>query len=276
MKTVFNNISDIAHLWAHQTQSKARNSASNFYFNGDTIYSYGRHFPIAKHVSGKILFTERSYSNTTSKHIAVVRQAISNRDIVYCYSPESSHDENYNHWLRNAESIAKSLLNAKKPEKYLSELSYIKNKVDNYCNFFNIECPETLNAILSIGNKSEYLSYADKKAEFEKKEQERKAKELKAQHKKALNEWLKGKTYRLYVRDGFDYLRVNGENLETSQGVKIPLAIAERIYKNLLNGTLNVGSKILSYEVASIDKNLTVGCHCFKVSYLHKVGKQIF
>ena len=51
MKKVFTDISHIAHLWANQLQDEARNSGSgNFYFDGDVIYSYGSHFPIAKHV----------------------------------------------------------------------------------------------------------------------------------------------------------------------------------------------------------------------------------
>jgi hypothetical protein len=44
---------DVAHVWAHQLQSHARNKRGNFYFQGDTIYSYGSHFPIAKHVEHK-------------------------------------------------------------------------------------------------------------------------------------------------------------------------------------------------------------------------------
>jgi hypothetical protein len=279
-KQVFSNISDIAHLWANQQQDSARNSAHNFYFNGNTIYSYGGHFPIAKHVelngNDCILFTEKSYSNTTAKHISVVRQAANHLNLIYCLSPNATHEENFKHWLINAEYVAKNLIKAKKPEKYLNEISYIATKVNKYATFFSLEIPETLQAILNIGNKAQYLSYADKKAEYLKAEEIRKAKEAKKAHAKALKEWLQGKTHRLYVRDNFDYLRVNGENLETTQGVKIPIDIAKRIYSNLVNGTLTTGSKILSYEVASIDKNLQVGCHCFKVDYLHKVGKQIF
>lgn len=45
----------------------------SFFFRGDTIYSYGQHFPIARHVTGTrgraaVLFTTRDYSKTTSKH----------------------------------------------------------------------------------------------------------------------------------------------------------------------------------------------------------------
>lgn len=72
--------SEIAHLWAHQSKPEARNPHGNFYFEGDTIYSYGRHFPIARHIehNGKkaILFVDHGYSNTTAKHIGEVRGSI--------------------------------------------------------------------------------------------------------------------------------------------------------------------------------------------------------
>lgn len=63
----------VAHLWAHQAQDSARiGGRGNFYFEGDTIYSYGSHFPIARHVETKrgraVLFTTRDYSVTTSGH----------------------------------------------------------------------------------------------------------------------------------------------------------------------------------------------------------------
>ena len=172
MKTVFSDVSQVTHLWANQLQDNAKNSGHNFFFSGKTIYSYGYHFPIAKHVTNDngqscVLFTERSYSLTTAKHISVVRQAVNHKDIVYCYSPESSHEEHFKHWLRNAESVAKSLLSARKPEKYLNELQAIKDRVQKYCTFFSVVPSETLTAVLSIGNKAEFSQYADKKAEYE-------------------------------------------------------------------------------------------------------------
>lgn len=73
--------SDVAHVWAHKLQSDARNQTGSLYFQGDTIYSYGSHFPMARHVTDKdgravILFTTRSYSMTTSGHLSQVRRAI--------------------------------------------------------------------------------------------------------------------------------------------------------------------------------------------------------
>ena len=62
---------EIPHLWAHRTQDEARNRQGNLYFTGDTIYSYGSHFPIARHVSSEtgeraILFTTGTHSVTTT------------------------------------------------------------------------------------------------------------------------------------------------------------------------------------------------------------------
>lgn len=81
MRTVFSDIHQVAHLWAHQAQEEARNSQDNFYFHNNTIYSYGAHF-----ICGQIVFNKRgekayvlndnSYSSTTSKHQGVVKSSI--------------------------------------------------------------------------------------------------------------------------------------------------------------------------------------------------------
>ena len=64
---------EIPHLWAHRTQDEARNRQGNLYFTGDTIYSYGSHFPIARHAANEagergVLLTTATYSVTTSSH----------------------------------------------------------------------------------------------------------------------------------------------------------------------------------------------------------------
>lgn len=57
--------------WLNGTHEYGKLSYSdNFYFEGNCIYSYGRHFTIAKIFREEkiILFSTRTYSNTTSKH----------------------------------------------------------------------------------------------------------------------------------------------------------------------------------------------------------------
>lgn len=83
VKHVFGNSSEVAHVWASRSLDYGNNGTynGNMFFEGDTIYSYGHHFPIAKFhkmPNGKevILFDNSNYSSTTSKHQGDVRWAI--------------------------------------------------------------------------------------------------------------------------------------------------------------------------------------------------------
>ena len=281
MKKVFNDISQVAHLWANQLQSEARNSG-NFYFNGSTIYSYGGHFPIAKHIEVNeqkaVLFTKRGYSYTTSKHIGVVRQAANHLNVIKCFNPNATHKENFERWKIEAELSASKLPKAKKPEIYLNELSHTQNEVNKYAQFFGIEIPTILVTILSIKDKNEYNSYNEQKTAILEAERLKKEAELKKQHKKALNEWKAGKTHRLYTRIETDYLRLNKESqrIETTQAVKIPLELGKRLFYSIKENTLKVGDKVLDFEVNEVGANVKIGCHTFTKKYLLQFGSQVF
>ena len=47
MKNVFNN-RQLAHVWANQSQDTGRNANGSMFFESDTIYSYGRHYAMAR------------------------------------------------------------------------------------------------------------------------------------------------------------------------------------------------------------------------------------
>lgn len=137
--------SDVAHLWANQSQDNARNAGGNFYFDGRTIYSYGRHFSIAtisEKDSNTVYFTTRTYSNTTAKHIGVTRYACSHKTRIYCFDPESAgrgiHSENLESFEKSAKNIAANLPTSRKPEKYLSSILSVFADFQAYCNHFGI------------------------------------------------------------------------------------------------------------------------------------------
>lgn len=81
---------EIPHLWAHGIPDgkRVRNGTGNFYAIGDTIYSYGPHFPIARRVTlrangandrrGEVVYllTTGKYSVTTSGHVSAVLASI--------------------------------------------------------------------------------------------------------------------------------------------------------------------------------------------------------
>jgi hypothetical protein len=283
MKKVFSDQSKVAHLWANKVQDEATNSGRSFFFNRETIYSYGHHFPIAKHVQdqdGKdyVLFTERGYSNTTSKHIAITRGACNHKDIVYCYSPESGPNINFDHWLKNIEAEIDKLARARKPELYLNNIENVATKVKRYSQYTGNAIPEKLIEAMKITDKDQYAGYQENRIEQAKKAQKQAEIELQARHKEELEKWQNFETSRLYLRDGSDYLRVNSENdrIETTQAVHIPNEIARRLWLAIKENTLKVGDKILYYNVDKADKIVKIGCHTFKRSYLLEFGAKLY
>lgn len=86
-KSVFTN-KEIAHVWFHEYAERkyGRTSNGNMFFEGPTIYSYGKHFPMATIIelekpltNGKrrlVLLNLDSYSNTTTQHQYDTRAAI--------------------------------------------------------------------------------------------------------------------------------------------------------------------------------------------------------
>ena len=274
-------VSELCHKWANQEQESGRNANGSMYFNGSTIYSYGAHFPIAKHIVNEqgqraVLFTERSYSNTTAKHKSHVWMSCKNDDIIYCANPNSSHDDNFNHWISSAQIHgASKLKNARKPEIYLNTLDNINTKVIKYADFFGIEIPERLKAVLSIKDKAEYLQYESKAIELAKLEQARKLKEQKAKFKEDIKKWFNCETSRLYTTYKYDFLRINDNRIETTQAVQIPLELGKRLYQSIKNGSLSVGDKFLNYSINEVGKEIKIGCHTFKQSYLLKFGSQL-
>ena len=260
MKKV-NSPQETAHLFALQQQQEAYTPTRNLYYNGKSIYSYGSHFCIAKFIDSKtLLFTERTYSNTTAKHISVVSYATSHIDKIYCFNPNANHAENFTYWLNVAEQLADKLKRANKPEIYINQLQHIENKATKYANYFSIAIPETLQSVLKVTTKSEILAYMENKAELIAAEKLAKEKQLKKEHVTNLKKWRKFETGRLYQRDGFDYLRKNNDQFETSQGVKIPIEIGKRFYNNLASA--KIGDKFLDFTINEINKNyIGIGCH---------------
>lgn len=266
---------NVAHLWANQHQEDARTPTNNLYFRGTEIYSYGSHFCIAKHVEGAVLFTEREYSNTTSKHKSIVRNACSHKNIVYCYNPLGSHEQNFQAWRNECEGYIEKLAKARKPEKYIQELEGVKYRAERYANLFEITVPETLIRAWVITDKQEVVAYMEAKAEAIAKEKARKLRLAKKKHKEEVQKWKNFETYRLYSRGEYDLLRYNKENkrFQTSQGVEIPLAIGLGVYKRLANS--EAVEKILEFEVKEITKKyIVVGCHKVEMKEIEEIIKQ--
>src|SRR3954471_13646145 len=108
------DIYDVAHDWANRTDINASASSSNLFFASGAIYSYGDHFMIAKHVWNEqgehaVLFTEQTYSRTTSKHVSIVASASSHLTKIFVPNPTSTKDELFNSWQASIIAVAHHL-----------------------------------------------------------------------------------------------------------------------------------------------------------------------
>lgn len=278
----------VAHYWANQVQDAARNAGHSFYFYGDTIYSYGSHFPIAKHVeyNGRkaVLFTTRSYSVTTSTHINITEAACRHKNILYCHNPEGSHEVNLGSFKAHAEEAGAKLQTARKPELYLNAIAEQKRQAIEYADYFQIDIAKNFPAVwsaLTIADKEQYFEYASKKAALELKETKKRNADLKRKHTLSLKKWRLFETNRLYIHSDFDFLRVNTSKsrIETSQGVEIPFHTGKSFYnwlkKAITKGGCegNCNKTILHYEVKTVNKDfIQIGCHKISIQEINSTA----
>lgn len=278
--------SEIAHIWANQLEYKGQQS--NLYYSGSTIYSYGYHFAIAKHIDYKtVLMTNRGYSNSTAKHINLVRSAISHKDVIYCNDPTKSHDYNISHFIKEIKNEAEYLVNARKPEKYLLCIEQIKSSLNKYLTYFDIKLNKNQLEQIQITSKNDYLELIEK--------------EKQAQLKKNKKEIAIGKKlYPLYVhnfrnnlKNDFTHIeqkaiekyynsiggpilfKITSSGIQSSKGINLTIEVAKRYINKFLSQEIKVTDKILNYSVDQINKDfIKIGCHNIyikEIEYLNTI-----
>lgn len=276
--------SEVFHFWANKIQTSGR--CSNVFFEREVIYSYGYHFPIARHMTNvrgenAILFTTRSYSSTTAKHTFKTRSAIhSGANLIFVNNPCENPFRNFSAWESELNRIIKKLTVSRKPEKYILEIINVKNSVEKYADFLQIPVPKELKKLFLFADSEKSAGLLEKAKEKEKKAKEKKEREARARIKKFKNFDLSDCS--IYDLGEFVYLRINknSECIETSKGIQIPFAIAERSYRYIIsylaNPVISVNFKILHYSVNSItDKEIIAGCHHVKMSEVNEIAKQM-
>ena len=260
----------VAHLWAHQTQDEARTSAGTFFFDGKTIYSYGRHFPIAMHTeNGVVLFTTRGYSNSTAKHIGRVRSACSHLTKIYCKNPNGiSHTENFKDWADKIDAEMKKLGGARKPEIYIGAIQHYKNEAQKYADYFGIELPAEILADIDMGKAKESYAVLLERA------RERRQKE-KQENVERLEKWLNWQVHSYRTNNGKELLRIRGVEIQTTKGISFMIEEGRAFYRLLMDGKITHGSKFQHYGVLSVtEKEVKIGCHTFSMDYLMDWGRK--
>lgn len=283
MKTRFNN-RQLAHVWAQQNQPEGR--GSSFFFDGPSIFSYGRHFEIARFVTRKgaraVLFTTRSYSVTTSKHISYARQALRGGEIVFHVADIGSAAAgnarmDYEHRIAAALTSAGNRRSATLALSDIGRAQALTDEANSYAAFFGKRWrlkPPAAN--LDALRERAAAERARKAAATRKADAKREA-----EYQEALREWRAGERDHVpYRHDRPTALRLSfrayGQGyatyIQTSRGAEVPASCARMVW-DAVQEARRVGiawvpdpmqkPRLGSFTLDAIDAagNVTAGCH---------------
>ena len=278
MRTVLKNHDEVAHYFANQIQSSG--SASRMFFEGNTIFSYGHHFEIAKIVkSGVILFTENSYSSSTSGHKSIVRSAIPHHFKIF---PAATSKSGYGNYTVTTDNISNLTYYLQQAEELLNKAVRARVLAENYAqtakhwlSIFTDYAKES-DTIDNFKIPEKYLAYV--RAGLDAKKAAEKAKIT--DWKKHLKQW-KAHTGN-YVSCSipeckFDYLRIVGNEIETSKNVRLSIASALLLWRKLQQQESVKGEKIDDRWTVIDNSNqyLQVGCHKILHTEIQAMAKQL-
>lgn len=257
------NNKEVAHLWANQSRPRA--TGSHFYFDGDTIYSYGAHFAIARHYKGVVLFTRSGRSNTTARHISITRSAASHLTRFAVIDPTTKPGrDDVKAYGEEVERLSMSAARARNPAFHLEMLESAVKQANAFCEHFGFATRFTM-----PGNIDELKAKAKLSAERERVATAKAQAKLEADEAEKITQWIAGEAD-CYVSSRIQhvYLRAKGENLETSKGARVPLGEAHKAYRFVrlqrVKGWRKNGEefKVGDYHLDVVnEQGVVAGCH---------------
>jgi hypothetical protein len=298
MRTVFDN-SMVAHVWAQQNQRSGRNAKDSFSFAGGCLYSYRT--AIAQFVKPDVvLISNRSYSQTTSKHQSYMRRALSNQKkfyVVECrglgVADDIDHPRNVNDYEYRLNELVKKCSRAKSNLSWLlGQLQSLAMEQADYIKTFKVKglkaykLPKTFDveALKAKASEIDVLEASKREAEAQAAEELRKKQERAA--KRVLKQWQAGENVQCRYSDEKGYrLRIKPSEpnvLQTTGGAEVPLDHAMKLLPIIRKGkeyspdgvrSIRLGHFVLN----SIDKegNLTVGCHRIPREEIDRLATQL-
>ncbi len=303
MRHIYSN-REIPHLWAHCSQSTARNAKGSLFFNGDTIYSYGHHFPIARHVSSgehqtdarAILFTTQEHSVTTRQHCSMVQRAIP--DSVQVFNvPHVEHGHESGYIAKNCTSYAERIEDAIQKcararstwtrEHQHEHATELLAEYRAYCEFFSFEAHAPFPAVPALESLTPKVANARAKERDAAREVARRIENERLTREAAdkLAQWRAGEL--LYARfyGQPTALRISGNDVETSLGARVPIEHAKRglafVRRVVASGVEYVRNghtfHLGHYAIDRIetDGTLHAGCHVITLAEIERIAPEL-
>lgn len=275
------NNESVAHNWVYGDKSISR--GSNFSCDGSRLYSY--HSLLAKIDRDKKIVYVNSriagYSNSSRKHANHMHRAIPSFYEIFEWDfGNNIYEERLEKILKLLDmqsrarsrdyslEIKKLILNTKK----YSEIHPLEKKDDK----------KILKEILSI----DIDNIIESSKELIKRDKERKEKERKAENKKYqearqknLDSFLEQKydkkdksTVKFDPNYNSVYLKIKGDEIFTSNSIRVPLKESLVLYRRYLDGKNILGISLNHYSVVKSSKeSVTIGCTTISAFELNRV-----
>ena len=297
MRKVFQN-HEVAHVWASRSQDQGRNSTESFYFVGDTIYSYGSHFPIATLVDykGELLcfMTTQSYSVTTAKHISWVRSAIPHRaTIIYVETPitricdfgpaylRKVADEKAKNFRDAVALISQPRIRQTTRDARKSEAIRLANQYNEFVERFKLR----RKPIVAVDLEAESEAINARLAKARAAEERKKRKQQEERERETLAELEQWVNHKCAFRHQFARvplrLRINGDEIETSHGASIPLSLAKGLYRRFQQAKAQgnfdgLNTEVGIYQADKVENDhFVIGCHQIPFSEIERLAGQL-
>lgn len=299
----YKNTAEAVHAWAGRHNDDGRNPNSSVYFVGLTIFSYGSHFPMARHVSfSDVLLTYDSYSNTTNRHQSEVWRAVSHKNTIYVHDVNDPLGRGgVAQTIAAAESLLKSAAKRRSKDKAGDDIHSAWQRVENLYEIAAMpdfkedwkRLPATAKRRLGATRKLiaackvDVASAMAKMTEKDKAAQkrikaaaEKKRKEQAAEVTAMLDEWLAGERgnqgmHKVRNILGTDGLRLGdtGLTVTTTQGLVVPAEDCRRAWPLIQRVYRGEGGVVLTeaqqarfgnFQLSRIEKNGTVVVGCHR------------
>jgi len=308
MRNVLSNHQEVAHFWANRKQESGK--SGNMYFSGKVIYSYGEHFPIARHEDlNTILFTTRSYSTSTSKHISYTRRAIpADKKIIYVADVkdinwhwkkipyESESDKEYYPVISTIKdnltamegTIIDTLKKAIRARFHKSAyLSSAQGDLDNMAAYLELR-KKAIKASVQVDYKhfsafvkNTRAGLADNsiqsaialQVKAEQKAEKERQERIRKENAEKIEQWKNGASVYL-PRLEYAILRINKEKgvIETSQSATVTIQEGKILWARIKANKPIIGQVLSGFTVLSFNGELKIGCHKIERSEVNRIG----
>jgi hypothetical protein len=274
MRTVFNN-DELVHVWASQSQDEG--NANSMSFRYGTLYSYAA--KIGKIVDGVALLVDRKWSVTTSAHQSLAYGAVSHLTRFRVASVEPDHKDNINHYVDEIKDSFTRYFRARQNKPYIhSENHGWHQEMIAYADYFGINYPASVGAyVLADGDEATAVQL-----ERHKETQVKERKAAKKAIETAQDNWIDGKSNQTSVMSNgksftFSHtlVRLDGDNILTSRGARVPARDARILYKAIKAGKPVHGFKIGMYTVTGLNGTLVIGCHSIQRKEIDRLASRL-